>query len=357
MKISNNIRRPSLDQIGNAQSPTKSIGSLKGLSITSGIKSKEQPLRRILNDSVAANLAATRNNIRSAVVKPQDLTFDSLRNASTQRATNTNQASQTQKVSSSNVNSLTAATIARPLPDGLTDKAYDGAIVGAGGKAYPANTSLKDVPPVVPNNGQKPNGLIIYVNGIRTSKEGQATSLQNIANKTGAAVLGVHNSTESTFKDLVQSLGDKLNLGTNPAVDNIASKVYDSLKKGEPVHLFGHSQGALILSRALGDVRKRLLAEDGLSTTQANQLLSNVKVETFGGAAASYPDGPKYVHYVNTADPVPGLFGLGPTSLGDSKAGKGAIVKRFFSLSDVHGFDTTYLSRRVPFDQARLGKF
>ncbi len=248
-----------------------------------------------------------------------------------------------------------------PLPQGQSDKAYDGTFVGANGLAYASSTPLNQIPTVRPSDGRQPTETLIYVNGIRTSKEGQASSLQAIADKTGAAVVGIHNSTEGTFKDLLQSLGDKTDLGRNPAVDTLANTVYDALKSGQPVHILGHSQGGLITSRALSDVRRRLLIEDGLSSSQANQLLSNIKVETFGAAASSYPDGPQYVHYVNRADPVPGLFGLGSFKnlfVRDRNAGLGAVVNRFTDFGlDPHSFEANYLKRRVPFDQARRNQF
>jgi hypothetical protein len=239
------------------------------------------------------------------------------------------------------------------LPDGQPDKAYDGKFIGAGGKAYSNNTPLSDIPSVKPNNGTPSNGqTVIYVNGINTEKSGQANSMQAIANRTGSSVIGIHNSTEGMLKDLAQSLGDKADLGNNPAVNAVANAVYNEIKAGRQVHLMGHSQGGLILSRALTDVKNRLMIEGGMSRSQAESTLKNVKVETFGAAAASYPDGPKYVHYVNRADPVPVLFGLGAFKglfNGDRSAGKDAKVVRFTQFSDVHDFNNTYLNRREPF--------
>ena len=34
----------------------------------------------------------------------------------------------------------------------------------------------------------------------------------------------------------------------------------------------------------------------------------------FGGAASTYPYGPRYMHYINIYDPVPLALGLGPQS-------------------------------------------
>jgi hypothetical protein len=124
------------------------------------------------------------------------------------------------------------------------------------------------------------------------------------------------------------------------------------------VHLKGHSQGGLITSRALNHVANRLRLEDGLSKADTQKLLSKVNVETFGAAAWTYPDGPKYVHYVNDKDLVPGLFGLGKFNFLDH-AGKDAVVRRFDSGSnpgEAHGLGSAYLPARVPFDEARAGK-
>lgn len=83
--------------------------------------------------------------------------------------------------------------------------------------------------------------------------------------------------------------------------------------------------------------------------------MGNIRVETFGGAAPSYPNGPQYVHYVNRGDPVGMLVGLGPLGTG---RGRGAQVHYFNDGLGIpaHGFDR-YMNHRVPFEQARRGDF
>lgn len=272
----------------------------------------------------------------------------------------------TPRVTLSNIEKLSPTVTGRfaraalaPLPEGRPDTFYDGKYVGAGGTAYNTTTPLDQIPPIRPNNGKVASETIIYVNGISNNKADQTRDMQTIANSTGANIIGIHNSTQGTIKDLIQSLGDKTDIGTNLAVDSVANTVYDQIKQGKTIHLMGHSQGALIISRALSDVRRRLIAEDGMSGSQASRLLNNVKVETFGGAAGSYPDGPQYVHYVNRVDAVPALVGLGPFRplFGDRNAGAGAVVHRFTDFSDTHSLNGTYLSQRVPFEQARRKQF
>jgi len=247
------------------------------------------------------------------------------------------------------------------LPDVLasrgSDRNFDGLFVGAGGRTYPPSTPLAQVPGVVPRDGRTPRGTIVYVNGISTTKDAQFGSLQQIADRTGARVVGIHNATQGGVVDVIQSAGDTFDIGRNPAVDTLADTVYEEITAGRTIHLMAHSQGALITSRALQDVYQRLRLEDGLSRREAERMLSRVEVETFGGAAGSYPDGPRYVHYVNRRDAVPGLFGLGPFANPLVRPGRGAVVHRFSEGDNAHGFEQTYLPRRVPFERARRGDF
>jgi hypothetical protein len=244
------------------------------------------------------------------------------------------------------------------------DTIYDGAFVGSDGRTFPSITLLSQVPAVKPSDGRKPNETIIYINGINTTKDEQAASLQAIADRTGAQVIGIHNATEGIVTDLGQCITDKLDKGRNPAVDTLADTVYNEITAGRSVHLLAHSQGGLITSRALTHVYQRLQLEDGLSPAAAERLLGRVKVETFGAAAGHYPNGPQYVHYINRDDIVPSWFGLGwdidrinPTL----NPGRGAVVHWFTSIHlnplASHSFEDVYLPRRVPFDQARRGNF
>ncbi len=242
------------------------------------------------------------------------------------------------------------------------DLANDGKLVGAGGQTFAPGTPLSQIPGVTPKNNPNPSETILYVNGIGNSKDTQFRSLQGIADTTGAKIIGVHNATEGMAADVLQCVKDKLDKGKNPAVDTLADTIYSELKAGRSVHLMGHSQGGLITSRALSHVANRLRIEDGLSKADTEKLLGKVKVETFGAAAWSYPDGPKYVHYVNDKDLVPKAFGVGleNTPLGFLEhAGKGAVVRHFdygSNLGDAHGLGSAYLPVRVPFDEARAGK-
>ena len=248
--------------------------------------------------------------------------------------------------------------------DAKPDRMSDGALLGAHGQQYPAGTPLGQVPGVTPKNNANPDKTILYTNGIMTPAEGQSREMQAIADRSGAKVVGVHNATQGLVTDLAQCVTDKLDKGSNPAVDSLANTVYNELKAGREVHLMGYSQGGLITARALNDVQQRLRLEDGLSQAQTEKLMGKLSVETFGAASTSYPDGPQYVHYINNADAVPTLTGLGGSvdPLAFMKdAGKGAVVHRFTdgnaNLISNHMLDTLYMQHRVPFEQARQNQF
>jgi hypothetical protein len=244
------------------------------------------------------------------------------------------------------------------------DRLSDGKFIGAKGQEFPPGTPLKDIPGVTPRDNPSPSKTVLYVNGIMTPVDGQLKEMQAFAEKSGAKVVGIHNATQGLVSDLAQCVGDKLDKGHNPAVDTLADTLYGELKAGREVHLVGYSQGGLITARALDDVAKRLRIEDGMSKAQVEQAMGRLSVETFGAASTRYPDGPKYVHYVNNADPVPTLTGLGGSvdPLAFLKdAGKGAVVHRFtdgnFNPISNHMLDTLYLKHRVDFDDARAGRF
>jgi hypothetical protein len=248
--------------------------------------------------------------------------------------------------------------------DAKPDRMSDGKFVGAKGQSFPPGTPLKDIPAVTPLDNPNPSKTILYVNGIMTPTAGQLHEMQSIADTADARVIGIHNATQGLVADLAQCVTDKLDKGTNPAVDTLADTVYGELKAGREVHLMGYSQGGLITARALFDVERRLRIEDGMSKGQVEQLMSKLSVETFGAASTRYPDGPKYVHYVNNADAVPTLTGLGgsidPAAF-LKDAGKGAVVHRFTdgNLNPIsnHMLDTLYMKHRVDFDEARAGRF
>src|SRR5262245_12011238 len=73
-----------------------------------------------------------------------------------------------------------------PRSESKPDVKYDGLYVGADGQTFQPGTPLAQIPAVTPSDGRRPNETLIYINGINTTKDGQAASLQAIADRTGA---------------------------------------------------------------------------------------------------------------------------------------------------------------------------
>ena len=185
--------------------------------------------------------------------------------------------------------------------DTKNDTKYDGLLVG------PNKVGTDQVDSFLPSNGAEVQGSLVMVNGIMTDLELQRADLQAMADN-GFEVVGVHNATEGLLSDLGQALADKANLGKNRAVDTTVEMIERSLSHETPLHLVGHSQGALIISRAISKVSKKLSGE-GLDAKQVRSELAPITVTSLGGAAWTYPEGPTYHHYYNDKDVVPMLLG------------------------------------------------
>jgi len=287
--------------------------------------------------------------------------------------------------------------------DGKNDQSLDGKFLAAGA-VFPDGsqdldftsgaTDVSRVPAFKPR-GRAPTGeTILYVNGIGNDAFEQAKSAQAFADVSGANVVPIHNATEGTLVDLLQSGADKVGSRDNPAVRTLANTIVEELRQGHDVHIAGHSQGGLICERALNEVDKYLQTrpeDGGPRPGEAERMRdafygnpdtgdkSRVKVETFGSAGGTYPRGPRYVHYQNTRDPVPSLVGLGnrpgfqdigPLDMLTDPDGKeiqrraggpGAVVDYIDDdrggPGEAHDFNTGYLHQRVDFDLAEQGRF
>lgn len=207
------------------------------------------------------------------------------------------------------------------------DRRVDGCFVGRDGVILPGSTPLERVPRVFPRNGRDVRSTVVFVNGIMTDARAQLADMQRLAD-TGCAVVGLHNASEGFVRDLAQCSGDKLGRGRNRTVDSLVSLIDETTARGEPLHLVGHSQGALEIARALFEAA-RVWKDAGATPSEIRARLSNVEVETFGGASGSFPDGPRYTHVFNRLDAVPMLTGVGTPR---ARPGEGARLVDFKEL-------------------------
>lgn len=199
-------------------------------------------------------------------------------------------------------------------------RVFDGHWVDGQGKAHPPNCD----PAALQAVGQPDAPVAFYVNGINCDLARQLNDMKMLQSQ-GYRLIGIHNATNGILRDLAQCVADKLDLGENGAVTTVKSLLKSAMDSGNKVALFGHSQGALICSRAIGEACQELLA-DGWSQEALQDKLGTVEVFTAGGASYTYPDGANYHHRINRLDPVAMFAGLGSHCPGTS-AGQGAEVE------------------------------
>jgi hypothetical protein len=158
---------------------------------------------------------------------------------------------------------------------------------------------------------------VIELNGIDTTWSQQQSDMQYMANLLHQPVRGIHVATTGDkVSDLAQfTLPEKVLAHDFPAEDQVAATVRKDLEAGKKVHFVAHSRGALVVERGLEKLHDSLRAE-GKSEPEVAAMLSNVSVETYGGAAKSFPPGVCALHYVDPLDPVANMFGAGKPNLG-----------------------------------------
>ena len=202
---------------------------------------------------------------------------------------------------------------------------------------------------------------IIYVNGISTSLPMAFCNMQAVSNESRKEVVGIYNATDGNLNDVLQAIGDKWTVGSNPAVTTLKAEMIAAVNAEEERHFIGDSHGALIISRALAELHDSLVAQE-MNEADIKASFGRFKIETFGGAAWQYPDGPQYVHYINDHDPVPFHFGLTAHGLTESERSQLEAtliepdwMKRLTGVMNYLGVN--YFAGREPGNDAKLVRF
>ena len=170
-------------------------------------------------------------------------------------------------------------------------------------------TPLDNIPPICV--GQKENGKTrtIVVNGMNQEPKEFIVWAEIYAEAAPGPVLPLYNLSKGMFLDTLEASSDRLNILESRTTAALVEKILEAAQEAAPLHLVGHSQGALVISRALFESMRILKSE--LTPQGFERFFRGLTVETFGGAAALYPSGPTYIHYVNDRDPVSYYLGVG----------------------------------------------
>jgi hypothetical protein len=197
---------------------------------------------------------------------------------------------------------------------------YDGYFVGANGCLYdPHQLSLEQVPPVITGKLEVHQPLV-YVNGAEHRVKWSLAEIYLLAHDLKAPVIGVYNGT------LGGRIPDFFLRGLFPGRVNstLHQVLMEALTQHKPLWLRANSQGAAELAQALYVVRHQL--EQVLPAARVDQIMSLFQVETAGSASSDFPDGPRYIHYVNIQDPVSQYLGMLKAA---SHPGRGAVIACF----------------------------
>ncbi|MDY6944053.1 MAG: hypothetical protein SVU69_13710 [Pseudomonadota bacterium] len=205
----------------------------------------------------------------------------------------------------------------------LINTFYDGFLVGDDYCLFDADrVNPNEVPALIEGPPSAAKLRMYYVNGANARSDTFLTQLSEIRALHDVALVGVYNAAGLNLTERIsprrETLGD-------PAADTVVTVILDHLERDEPVHLHGFSEGASLIADAIAEVQRRL--ERRLRWPGAvGRKLSLIRVETSGGVAVRYPDGPEYVHYVNMMDPMVHLMGvLRP----GAEPGANAVIVRF----------------------------
>lgn len=247
---------------------------------------------------------------------------------------------------------LHACNDARAAPAG-TD--VNGFYLGADGCFFdPAGIAFDEVPPV----GDAGAARLVYLNGANPTPIRELEKLRLLAASSGLAVVGIYSDVWTT-DGTAQQFNDM-----GPAAGTLAELVLAHVQAGQSLHLRGGSLGGTLIAQGLALGKARAMRQLGPRRTR--EALQRFKVETAGGVALWYPDGPQYVHYANLLDS--NARRLGVLSL-PAASGLGSVIALFVGTAppmeeayeeldpttyrglERHGF-SVYLDNRRPFEAA-----
>lgn len=201
------------------------------------------------------------------------------------------------------------------LPEGISPgpftnlSALEGFFLGRDRCLYdPASISPDRVPAFQDSLAPKNGPIMFYINGANGSTTEVSRNIQQLADISQITVVGIlyyPNNSIEPLKDLLPKTS------AGPATDTLQQVINTSLQHGEPVHIRAGSAGTVVVSEAIARVKRELTRHGRRpGDRDRNQPLDLVRVETHGTIARDFPDGPRYIHYVNLLDPVPNSLGI-----------------------------------------------
>jgi len=225
---------------------------------------------------------------------------------------------------------------------------------------------------------------IIFVNGINCREDVAAEIGEQFARACSSPVFLLYNQSIHLVHDVAESVTDKIGLTRKPAAEALSRLLLEAFEQSAPLHLAAHSHGAVVVSQGISYAIDEIKKRGPDQPSKFSEWLGSITVETFGGAATQYPDGPRYIHYVDPRDLIPWFAGVAkhglseeqirqheevaisndlatkiskvfiPVTTGFLKPGKNSIIIRIAELnqrgmqSEFHSLKHYISNRRIP---------
>ncbi|MES1993656.1 MAG: hypothetical protein V4457_08745 [Pseudomonadota bacterium] len=199
-------------------------------------------------------------------------------------------------------------------------RAMDGFFLGRDICLYdPALVSPERVPAFRGSRAPENGPIMFYINGANGSPWVTSVNIAALVERSQIAVVGIfYYTTQLDAVDFTPRVP------SGPAVRTLKGVIDTSLARGEPLHIRADSAGTAVVSEAISHVSEDL-KRYSRHHRDWRQPLDLLRVETDGALVKSFPDGPRYVHYVNKRDLIPKL-GIDRSS---AHPGSGAVMAVF----------------------------
>lgn len=184
--------------------------------------------------------------------------------------------------------------------EGMRDfSRMDGYFIGGDRCFYPGSTPAASIPPF---KGPNPadNRRLFYVNGANGDPARIAQVLEAMAARSNIYVVGLFYAS-GNIKQIAQGLVPRTPKGAS--VETLHQLLRDAINANETIHIRAGSAGTFVVGEALRRMSAEL-TQRRLQPGKGLEQLDLIRVETTGSANRDFPDGPRYVHYINRLDPV-----------------------------------------------------
>ena len=188
---------------------------------------------------------------------------------------------------------------------------HDGHFIGGTPNLLPPETPLDQLVPLPVEGVDHTLPLMIFLNGINCDEKHTKKLACETSRKTKHPVVALFNQTAGMPLDIVNVALNKADYTSKKVVASLQNVLVQAIRSEKPLVLAAHSHGAVVVSQAIARVKTTLVKSGEFSTQQIEDKLGElIQVETYGGAATQYPDGPEYIHYVDERDMVAWFFGV-----------------------------------------------